>query len=116
MAVSDEEWRRDVLSVLRRICRVLEQQRRPSRMTRDDRARLAAMLPVIGGVFGPELFTAREVLKHDSPDLRLVRGPLNAKQIGRLLQRAEGEIVGGLTVQRDGSETGVILWRVLAAS
>jgi hypothetical protein len=111
-----DAWQAAVLVELRAIRSVLERQRRPSHLTRDDRDRLAKMLPPIGAVFGSALFTARELLEKDAPALRLVLGELNARQIGRLLQRAEGAAVGGLTVQREGIEVGAILWRVVATS
>lgn len=104
-----------VLDELRAIRHLLE-QRRPSRLTREDRARLTTLLPALGGVFGSELFVAREVLEHPAPALRLVRGELSARSIGRLLQRAEGEAVQGYTVERAGTEVGSTLWRVLATT
>lgn len=99
-----------------RIIALLEQQRRPSRLTRCDREQLARVLPVIVAAFGSELFTVREVYEHDSAGLRLVLAGVSRKQLGRLLQRAEGAIVDGFAVQRDGSEVGAVLWRILATT
>jgi hypothetical protein len=108
-----EVWQA-VLIELRAIRQALEQPRRPSHLTRTDRDRLAKILTAIAGAIGSELFLVRELFEHESAGLRLVLADLNAKQLGRLLQRAEGAIVGGFTVQRDGSECGSVLWRVLA--
>ena len=82
---------------------------------RGPRPTRAEILPVVVSVC-PELFTARELVEHDSADLRLVLSGLTPKRLGRLLQRAEGQPVGEFVVQRDGLEVGAILWRVLAAS
>ena len=65
---------------------------------------------------GSELFTTRELLEQDAPAVRIALGGVTARQLGRLLRRAEGAIVAGYTVQRDGVEVGAVLWRVLAAA
>jgi hypothetical protein len=90
--------------------------RRPSHLTRQDRDRLANILPVVAARRGSELFVVRELFEAESPAWRLVVGTLNARQVGRLLQRAEGQRIGGFVVQRDGIEVGSVLWRVFAAS
>lgn len=111
-----EELKRAILAELRAIRLVLARQARPTSLTRADRDRLAAILPATAGLKGSELFTARELLEDDAPALRLVLAGLSAKQIGRLLQRAEGRPIDGYTVQHDGSEAGANLWRVLGTS
>jgi len=109
-----EAWQRDVLAVLRQICHLLERRRPPARLTHGDRARLTALLPAIAGALGSDWFTAREILESDAPAVRVVRGALTARQIGRLLQRAEAATVEGYVVERGGFEVGATLWRVLA--
>ena len=109
-------WQQAVLDELRAIRVALERQPRPSHLTRGDRDRLAAILPAIAGSVGSDLFTAKELLEQHTPAVRLVLGHLTARQLGRLLQRAEGARVAGYTVQRDGTEVGAVLWRVLAAT
>jgi hypothetical protein len=92
----------------------LSRDRRPSlTLTRADRALLARLLPAIGGALGSDLFTARELLKHDSAALRLVTVGLNAKQLGRLLKRGEGHVIDGYLIQREGLELHAVLWRVV---
>jgi hypothetical protein len=90
--------------------------RRPSPLTRQDRDPLARILPVVIGVCGSELFTARELVEDESADLRLVLAGQTPKRLGRLLQRAEGQRIGGFVVQRDGLEVGAVLWRIVAAA
>ena len=107
---------RELVTLNRAILAALEtHEKRPSHLTRDDRDRLSRILPAIGGACGSELFIASELLEHDSSALRLVLAGLNARQLGRLLQRAEGQRIGGFVVQRDGREVGAVLWRIVAA-
>jgi hypothetical protein len=104
---------RELVAEVRALRRAIERQTPARSLTRGDRVHLAAILPAVAGVQGSELFTARELLEDDAPALRLVLAGLSAKQIGRLLHRAEGRAFDGYTVQRDGSEAGASLWRVL---
>ena len=110
-----EDLLREIVSELRAVRQCLA-QRRPSHLTRDDRRKLGMILPVIAATFGSELFTVREVFEHASAGLRIVLAESTRKQLGRLLQRAEGAIVDGFTVQRDGVEVGAVLWRILATT
>lgn len=103
---------RELVALNRAILAALEKQQRPSHLTREDRGRLAAILPALVGVKGTDWFTARELIQDRSPALRLVLDELNAVKLGRLLQRAEGAIVDGYGVERGGLEVGAILWRV----
>lgn len=103
----------EVLAELRAIRTALETPRPVSTLTRSDRARLAAILPAVGGVLGSELFTVRDLFESAAAAIRLVLHGMNRKQIGRLLARGEGQAVDGYLVQRDGSELGVILWRIV---
>jgi hypothetical protein len=104
---------RELVAGQRQIIALLEQQRRPSHLTREDRDRLAQMLPVVGGVFGSELFLVRELFESEAAALRLVLRAVNAKQVGRLLRRGEGQASDGYVIQRDGFEMHAVLWRVV---
>jgi hypothetical protein len=96
---------RELVAEVRALRRAIERQTPARSLTRGDRVHLAAILPAVAGVQGSELFTARELLEDDAPALRLVLAGLSAKQKGRAFD--------GYTVQRDGSEAGASLWRVL---
>jgi hypothetical protein len=85
-----------------------------STLSRTDHARLSRLLPAIAGAFGSERFTARDCLDQDAPPaIRIVMRGLNARRLGRLLQRGEGQVIAGYVVERTGLELGVVLWRVL---
>ncbi len=107
-----EDFAAAALFELRAIRRLLEGQHKPA-LSRADRHTLARILPAIAGALGSALFTSRELLEHDSPALRLVLDGFNAKQIGRLLRRAEGYAVDRFMVQRAGVELNVILWQLV---
>lgn len=100
-----------VLAELAVIRRLLED--RPS-LSRCDRQALSRLLPAIGGAVGDDLFLASEIASHRSPAVRVGRGTLTTRQIGRLLKRAEGIEVDGYVVSREGAEGGAVLWRVRA--
>jgi hypothetical protein len=103
----------EVLDELRLIRAELAGQRRPSHLTREDRDRLATMLPAIGGAFGSELFLVRELFEADAAAVRLVLRGFTPKRVGRLLQRGEGQVIDGYLVQRGGLEVHVVLWRIV---
>jgi hypothetical protein len=107
-----EAWQRDVLTELRAI-RVALELRRPSPLTRADRDRLATLLPAVGGVYGSEPFSSRDLVEDSRPAVRLVVRGLGAKQIGRLCARADGIPIDGLMVQKQGVEFQVTLWRIV---
>jgi hypothetical protein len=107
---------RQLVEGQRRIIALLERQRPPSHLTRADRDRLATILPVIGATLGSEPILTRDVLEDDAPALRLVLKGISARSLGRLLQRAEGAVIGGHTVQRAGVDAGAVVWRVLAVT
>jgi hypothetical protein len=87
--------------------------RRPSPLTRRDRARLERLLPAVAGVKGSEKFTVDDVIT--LPAVRVVVGRLTARHVGRLLRRAVGVAIDGLTVERtDEKELNRVLWRVVA--
>jgi hypothetical protein len=93
---------------------VVQPPRRPFTLTRADRQQLARMLPAIAGAVGSEWFASRDLLAHDSAAVQLVVRGCTAKQLGRLLRRAEGQPIAGLLVERAGVELGVLLWKISA--
>ena len=103
----------EILSELRAIRGLLETRAQPSTLSRDDRARLARLLPAIGGAIGSEPFHSAEIVEHESPALRVVAAGLSAKHVGRLLRRATGRPVDEWLVERCGIEAGVTLWRIV---
>jgi len=92
--------------------RELRQQPRPRALSAPDRRWLSAMLPVVVGLFGADVWTVRDLFEDASPGLLLVLGALRPRQVGRLLRRAEGHAVDGLVVVRDGPLANVIHWRI----
>ena len=105
---------RELVAEVRGLRADLARQPRASTLTREDRARLAAILPAAGGVFGPELFLTRDLFASESAALQLVLDGLTAKQLGRLFRRADGQAIDGYLIQRDGSELNTALWRIVA--
>ena len=101
----------DVLTELHGL-RALLQDRGPSRLSRADRDRLGAILPVVVASLGSSPFLVRELLHLDSVGLRLVLAGLSGKALGRLLRRGEGQPVNGLVVEQVGVEAGSALWKV----
>jgi hypothetical protein len=105
----------EILSELRAIRVALERpQRSASVLTRADRAMLAKMLPAIGGVFGSETFSSRDLAEDTRPAVRLVVRGLSVKQIGKLFSRADGIPIEGLMVRRQGVEFQVTVWQIVA--
>jgi hypothetical protein len=90
----------------------LRERRPAASLSRDDRAYLARLLPVLGGVYGSEGFTSRDCVEDDAPAVRLVLEGRSAKAIGKLLARAEGIAIAGLLVRRTGVDGQVTVWRV----
>ena len=95
---------------------LIRQRSAGSTLSRDDRAVLDQLLPVIGATFGSELFNSAEVCEREATGLRLVLGGLNVRQLGRLLRRAAGTPLDGYLVERQGTEAGATLWRRAARS
>ena len=96
--------------------RVLLEQlltRRLTPLTRADYALLVRLMPVVGAHFASEWFLVRELFASPAPGLRLVLAGLNARQVGRLLRRSEGQPVDGYVVERGASELHTTLWRVM---
>lgn len=65
-----------------------ERERPAVSLSRVDRDRLAAILPVLAGVRGSDLFSSAELCESDAAAMRLVCAGLTAKQLARLLRRA----------------------------
>jgi hypothetical protein len=83
-------------------------------VSRADRAVLGRLFPPVGGVFGSDEFLIRELFEKDSAALRLVLNGLTSIRIGRLFQRAEGQVIDGYLVERTGGrELNTALWRVV---
>lgn len=101
------------VDALARRVQAIEERLRAS-LSRADRERLARLLPAWSGTLGSSWMTAREVVEHPSPALRLTVGGLNARSLGRLASRATGIPVGGLVIESGGMEGGVGLWSVRA--
>jgi hypothetical protein len=106
---------REVIRELRLLRQEVARHRRPSHLTRRDRAHLAAILPVIAGVKGSAWVLTRELVESPHAGLRVVLADLSARSLGRLLRRGEGEVIDGLTIESGGTEIGAVLWRILKA-
>lgn len=105
---------RELVAGQQRIIQLLERPQRPaSGLTRADRVMLAKLLPVIGGALGSDPFLARDLYEHESAGLRLVLRGLTAQRLGKLFQRAEGQVIDRYVVERAGDELHTTLWRVL---
>jgi hypothetical protein len=86
---------------------------RLSVLSRADLELLGRLLPPIGAVCDPPEFAVRELFEKDSAELRLVLRGLNGIRVGRLFQRAAGQVVNGYMVERAGAELHASLWRVV---
>lgn len=84
-----------------------------SNLSRKDRRRLAAILPVIAAVFGSSFFTVKELRDADHAGLRLVLADLSPETLGRLLARGVGLVVDDLVVERVAAVGHAVLWRVM---
>jgi hypothetical protein len=102
----------DILRELVAIRALLEDRRRPAPLTRDDRDRLATILPAIVGAWGSEPFASRD-LPTDA-GVRVVLRGLSIKQVGKLLSRGADIPINGLMIERAGHEINVTLWRIVA--
>lgn len=112
--------RRELHAVAARLA-VLEaiEERRRSRLTRQDRRVMAALWPVIGGSFGPELFQAVHLVESDDVNLRLAIDGRSVKRLAHLLVRAEGVVVRAgdraYTLESRGTgRKGVKQWAMMA--
>lgn len=106
---------RELVAEVRGLRADLARQGRPdSTLSRADRAQLAQMLPAIAGVYGPETFSARDLVEDDRPAVRLVVQGRSVKQLGKLLARADGVAIEGLMLQRQGREYQVTQWQIVA--
>jgi hypothetical protein len=92
----------------------IENRRATRTLALDDARTLAPLLPAIAGRLGSDVFSSADVIQ-DSVLRRLLPGDINPKRLGRLLSRAEGKPIAGLTVERVSRENGAWLFRVLKA-
>lgn len=92
-------------------------------LKRAEREALAVLLPALVAAAGDRLvFTAAEALEHvatTKPEaIQALEASLGkssaglARRLGRLLARAEGVVIEGLTVQRIGATRTGMLWQV----
>jgi hypothetical protein len=102
----------------RRVLRLLEEERRPAPV--DERA--GKLLAVIAEHVGDRVFSSAELVTHArlAPALRFAIvesfGALNARRIGKWLRRVEGQVLGGLRVERIGADALGVAWRVCRVS
>jgi hypothetical protein len=83
-------------------------------LSRVDVSLLGRLLPAIGGALGSDEFAVRELFERDSAALRLLLPGLTGIRIGRLFQRAEGQVIDGYLIERTGGrELNTALWRVV---
>ena len=115
MAVTVEAWQRDVLRELRQIRHLLEQRRRPSALSREDREMLKRILPVLGATFGGDTFSSRDAIESEASGLRLVLRGVSVKQLGKLLARAVDVLIDGLMVRKQGVECHVTAWQIVGS-
>jgi hypothetical protein len=101
----------DVMRELMAIRALLEDRRRPP-LSREDRDRLATILPAIAGALGSESFASRDLTTNAG--VRVALRGLSIKQVGKLLSRGAGIPINGLMIERAGHEINVNLWRILA--
>ena len=118
VSVAPSRTEADLRELLTRIDAKLDlllqrQRRRVPTLTREDRERLARLLPAIGGALGSEPFLARDLFETNKDGLRVVLRGLTTIRIGLLLQRAEGQPVDGYLIERAGVELHTGLWRVV---
>lgn len=88
------------------------QKRHHSTLSRADLKRLEQLLPAIVAAKGSDFFAASELLEDGTAPLTRACEGLSAKQLGRLLCRAEGRRVGAYLLTYESSEAGINLWRV----
>ena len=105
---------RELVTEVRGLRADLTRNRRPSPLTRGDRAVLATMLPAVVGVYGAETFTARDLFEDDRPAVQLVVRDHSVKRLAKLLARANGLAIDGLRLHRMGLEDQVTTWRIVA--
>lgn len=93
---------------------LLARGRQPSSLSREDRVLLARLLPAIGGAYGPERFSSRDLVEDTRPAVHFVVRGLSVKQISKLFARADGMPIDGLMVQKQGVEFHVMAWQIVA--
>ena len=70
-------------------------------------------LPAIGGDYGSDQFSSRDLAEDTRPVVRLVVRGWSVKQISKLFARADGIPVNALMVQKQGVEFQVTVWQIV---
>jgi hypothetical protein len=105
----DPDAVRALLEALDARVRALER----TRLSRQDRARLAMLLPAIAGCFGSRPFLASEVTTSTDAGLQCCCRGMSTKSLGKLFARADSWPVDGYVIEAVAGESGAWLWRVL---
>ena len=108
---------RELVDGQRQIIRLLkrQQQRPTSTLSREDRSTLARLLPAIGGVYGSDQFSSRDLAEDTRPAVRLVVRGWSVKRISKLFARADGISSNGLMVQKQGVKFQVTVWQIVGS-
>lgn len=80
------------------------------RLNRNDLADLERLMPPLVSCFDAAAFTSREALDH--PALREHLRQWTAKSFGKFLARVRDVPVGGVWLERVGSEAHVTVWKI----
>lgn len=87
-------------------------------LTRDDRERLAILLPAIAEAVGNAVFATRDLMDEASADSKL-QGAINRvfpncspQKLGKLLARSDGFAEDNLRVESAGKAREGVLWRI----
>lgn len=97
------------------------QQQRAVALSREDREKLASLIPAISAAIGSMAFSTRDLLselsRHQalSPLLQAALGEINdgtSRKLGKLLKRAVGYLEGGFRVECVGKAREGLLWCV----
>src|SRR5689334_10776004 len=94
----------------RAIRALLETKRARTRtLTASDKETLSQILHAVAGKRGSGFFTVHQV-KSDNVLKKLA--PMTARRLGKLLSRSIGTNIDGLSVERNSTENGAIVWQV----
>jgi len=82
--------------------------------------RYVELAKAIAATAPDRMFTSSELIAHAAlPEATILRsaitatiGELNTRTLGKLLKRIEGQNLGGLLVERIGSESDGVCWRI----
>ena len=93
---------------------------RPPALRKEQSDALAAILPVLAGIYGDARFACWEVLDAakqndvDGANIRIVLAGRTAQQLGKLLQAGLGRDFNGVQIIRDGADGDGKLWRCIS--